>query len=173
MAIAELAQSLPDYARDIRLNLSSLLNETLLTDQQKWGTLLACAHATGVRPLVEAAEAEARERLSPEAAHAARAAAAVMAMNNVYYRFTHLCSNAEYRTLPARLRMNVLGSPGVEKADFELFCLAVSAINGCGACVDAHERALRQHGLSPPAIQAAVRLAAVVQAVGATLKAMG
>lgn len=172
MALAELAQTLPDFARDLRLNLSSLLNEAALTDQQKFGTLLACAHATGVKPLIAAAETDAAARLSPAALTAARAAAAIMAMNNVYYRFTHLASNPAYRTLPARLRMNVIGSPGIEKADFELFCLAVSAINGCGACVDSHEKVLQQHGVKTETIQAAVRLASVIHAIGATLRTL-
>ncbi|MFQ3595851.1 MAG: carboxymuconolactone decarboxylase family protein [Sphingomonadaceae bacterium] len=172
MALADLAQTLPDYAKDLRLNLSSLLNDQALSDQQKYGTLLACALATGWKPLIAEAEAEAGAKLSPEAVNAARAAAAIMAMNNVYYRFTHLASNPEYQTLPARLRMNVIGAPGIEKADFELFCLAVSAINGCGACIDSHEKVLKQHGVKTETIQAAVRLASVVQAVGATLKTL-
>ncbi len=61
-----------------------------------------------------------------------------MAMNNVYYRFTHLAGNQEYRNMPAKLRMNVIGATGIDKIDFELFSLAVSAINGCGMCIDAH-----------------------------------
>lgn len=171
MQVVELARALPDFAKDLRLNMSLLMNETVLSDQQKLGTLLACAHATGVRPLIAAAEADAAALLSPEAMNAARAAAAIMAMNNVYYRFTHLASNPQYRTLPARLRMNVIGAPGIDKADFELFSLAVSAINGCGACIDSHEKVLVQHGVTPEVIQAAVRLASVVAAVGATLRA--
>jgi alkyl hydroperoxide reductase subunit D len=65
--------------------------------------------------------------------------------------------------------MNVLAKPGVEKVDFELWSLAVSAINGCGMCVDSHERVVREGGLSTEAVQAAVRIAAVVHAVAATL----
>jgi alkyl hydroperoxide reductase subunit D len=172
MALTDLTQTLPDYAKDLRLNMSSLLQDQTITDQQKYGTLLACAHATGFRPLIAEAEAEAGAKLSPEAVTAAKAAAAIMAMNNVYYRFTHLASNPEYQTLPARLRMNVIGAPGIEKADFELFCLAVSAINGCGACIDSHEKVLKQHGVKTETIQAAVRLASVVQAVAATLRAL-
>ena len=171
MSMAELVRVLPDYAKDLRLNVSSLLNEPVLNDQRKYGTLLACAHATGVPALVAAAEAEAGARISPEAVHAARAAASIMAMNNVYYRFTHLAANKEYATMPARLRMNVIGAPGIDKADFELMSLAVSAMNGCGLCIDSHEKVL-QHGVSAEQIQAAVRLASVVQAVGATLKAL-
>ena len=92
-----------------------------------------------------------------------------MGMNNIYYRFIHLASATDYKTLPAKLRMNVIARPGVAKADFELWCLAVSAINGCGACIDAHEHELRQAGLSVEAIQAAVRIAATVHAVAAVL----
>jgi len=114
--------------------------------------------------LVEAAEAECAPKLSPEAANAARAAAAIMAMNNVYYRFTHLASNKEYGTLPAKLRMNVIGAPGIDKADFELFCLAVSAQNGCGMCIDAHEKVLKGHGVPADVIQAAARVGAVMTA---------
>src|SRR3546814_9534653 len=88
-----------------------------------------------------------------------------MAMNNVYYRFVHIAANKEYGKLPARLRMNVIGKPGVEKVDFELWSLAVSAINGCGMCIDAHEHELRKGGLPTEAIQAAVRIASVVHAV--------
>ena len=165
MSLKEFADTLPDYAKDLRLNLGSMLNDQTLGDQRKYGLLLACAHGSGYRPLVAAAEAECAPKLSPEAANAARAAAAVMAMNNVYYRFVHLASNPEYGKLPARLRMNVIGNPGIEKDDFELFSLAVSAMNGCGMCIDSHERVLQQHGVKAETIQAAARIASVMQAV--------
>lgn len=165
MSLKEFAETLPEHAKDLRLNLSSLLNDQLLPDQQKYGLLLACAHGTGYRPIVAAAEAEVEGKLTPEAANAARAAAAVMAMNNVYYRFVHLASNPVYGTLPAKLRMNVIGNPGIDKADFELFSLAVSAINGCGLCIDSHEKVLGQHGVKAETIQAAARVAAVVKAI--------
>jgi alkyl hydroperoxide reductase subunit D len=165
MSLKELVAGFPDYAKDIRLNVGSLLNETQLGDQRKYGTLLACAHGSGHKPLVEAAEAECEPKLSPAAANAARAAAAVMAMNNVYYRFTHLAGNKEYEKMPAKLRMNVIGAPGIDKLDFELFCLAVSAMNGCGLCIDAHEAVLKKAGATAETIQNAVRIAAVMTAV--------
>ena len=171
MIFSELAKTLPDYAKDIRLNASSLLNEQLLTDQQKWGTLVATAHACAYKPLIDAVEEEAAAKLTPEAMNAAKAAASIMAMNNIYYRFVHLASRADYKTMPAKLRMNVIGSPGIDKADFELFSLAVSAVNGCGMCIDAHDKVLAAAGVSPDKIQAAVRIAAVVHAVARTLQA--
>jgi alkyl hydroperoxide reductase subunit D len=164
MSLREFAEALPDYAKDIRLNLNSLAGDQTLSDQRKYGLLLTTAHGSGYKPLVEAAEAECAPKLSPEAANAARAAAAIMAMNNVYYRFTHLASNKEYGTLPAKLRMNVIGAPGIDKADFELFCLAVSAQNGCGMCIDAHEKVLKGHGVPADVIQAAARVGAVMTA---------
>ncbi len=164
MSLKAFADSLPDYAKDIRLNLGSLLSDQTLGDQRKFGLLLTCAHGSGYKPLVDAAEAEAAPKLSPEAANAARAAAAVMAMNNVYYRFVHLASNPEYGTLPAKLRMNVIGAPGIEKDDFELFSLAVSAMNGCGMCIDSHEKVLQGHAVKSETIQAAARIGAVMKA---------
>jgi alkyl hydroperoxide reductase subunit D len=165
MSLKTFAEVLPDYAKDIRLNLNSILGDQTLGDQRKYGLLLACAHGSAYRPIVEAAEAEAAPKLSPEAANAARAAAAVMAMNNVYYRFVHLASNKEYGTLPAKLRMNVIAAPGIDKADFELFSLAVSAMNGCGMCIDSHEKVLQGHGVKVDVIQAAARIGAIVKAV--------
>ena len=94
-----------------------------------------------------------------------------MAMNNIYYRFVHLVHAADYKTLPARLRMTAMAKPGVDKVDFELWSLVVSAINGCGMCLEAHEKVCREHGLSAEQIQAAVRIAATVHAVARTLAA--
>ena len=172
MSLDALRETLPAYAKDLSLNLSSLANETLLSDQQKWGCFVASAHAVGQRAVVAAAENAAQAAgLSPEAMGAAKAAAAIMGMNNVYYRALHLLSNHEYRTLPARLRMNVIANPGAPKADFELWCTAVSAINGCGMCLDSHEAELKKHGMSAQAVQAAIRIAAVVNAVSRVLQA--
>ena len=93
-----------------------------------------------------------------------------MGMNNIYYRFTHLASAPDYKTMPARLRMNVIAKPGVDKVDFELWCLAVSAINGCGACIDSHEKVLRHAGITAEQVQTAVRIAATVHAVACVIE---
>ena len=114
---------------------------------------------------------EARTHLGDAAYHAAQSAASIMAMNNIYYRFLHLASNKEYGQMPARLRMQVIANPGVEKVDFELWCLTVSAINGCGMCIDAHEKVLQQAGASTALIHDAVRIASVVHAAARALEA--
>lgn len=172
MSLETLRAALPAYAKDINLNLSSLAAETVLSDQQKWGAFLASAYAVGVPAVVKAVEAEATANgLSEAAANAAKAAAAIMGMNNVYYRSLHLLHNQEYRTIPARLRMNIIANPGVEKIDFELWCTAVSAINGCGMCLDSHEAELKKHGVPAAQIQTALRIAAVVNAASAIARA--
>jgi alkyl hydroperoxide reductase subunit D len=172
MSIDALRDHLPAYAKDLSLNLSSLAAETLLTDQQKWGAFVASAYAVGQADTIKAINDAAKAGgLTEEAATAAKAAAAIMGMNNVYYRALHLLTNTEYRTLPARLRMNVIANPGVDKIDFELWSAAVSAVNGCGMCLDAHEDELKKRGVPAAQIQCALRIAAVVNAVSRVLAA--
>ncbi len=169
MSLDELRDAIPDYAKDIRLNLGTLAAETILTDQQKYGAFLASAHGARNAQVIAAISQWTEDKLSPEATNAAKAAAAIMAMNNVYYRATHLMSAGEYQKMPAKLRMNVIGAPGVDKMDFELWSLAVSAVNGCGTCLDSHEKVVRKAGISADQVQAALRIAAVVNAASAVL----
>ncbi|MCK1513730.1 carboxymuconolactone decarboxylase family protein [Bradyrhizobium sp. 190] len=173
MSIEQLKDQIPDFAKDVRLNLASMVADETLSPQSKYGLLLATAIATRAPVVIAAMESAAAAVMTPAAVAAAKSAACVMAMNNVYYRFVHLASNPEYKSMPARLRMNVIANPGVDKADFELWSLAVSAINGCGACVDAHEKALQEAGVGSAAIQTAVRLAAIVQSVAVAIEAAG
>ena len=169
MSIDTLRAALPAYAKDLSLNLSSLMNETGLSEQQKWGAFIACAYAVGTGKVIR--ELQDGCPLSAEVQTAAKAAAAIMGMNNVYYRAMHLMKNREYATLPAKLRMNVIANPGVDKTDFELWCMAVSAVNGCGLCMDSHEDELRKRGVPNTAVQAMVRIGAVVNAVSRVITA--
>jgi alkyl hydroperoxide reductase subunit D len=171
MSLEALSARIPDFAKDVRLNLSSMLRDEALSDERKWGLLLACAIATRNAEVAKAAEVDAKANLTPAALNAARAAACMMAMNNIYYRFTHLASNKDYAKLPAKLRMQVIGAPGVDKATFELWSLAVSAINGCGMCIDSHELVLREHGVTTEEIHTAARFAAIVQSVAVAIEA--
>ena len=169
MTLDALKAAVPDYARDLRLNLDTLATEPALNERQRAGTFIASALATRqprLRDLVLGAFAPA---LSETELTAAKTAAALMGMNNIYYRFTHLVSAKDYQSMPARLRMNAIAKPGAEKADFELWSTAVSAINGCGMCMDSHERTLRSHGIGAEAVQAAVRIAAVINAIAVVL----
>ncbi|MEX0645168.1 MAG: carboxymuconolactone decarboxylase family protein, partial [Parvularculaceae bacterium] len=162
MSLDALRDAIPDYAKDIRLNLGSLAAETALSDQQKYGVFLVSALASRNATVTKAIAGWTADKLAPEAQNAAKAAAAIMAMNNVYYRATHLMHAADYRSMPAKLRMNVIGAPGVDKVDFELWSLAASAVNGCGMCLDAHEKVVRKAGLTADQVQTALRIAAVV-----------
>jgi alkyl hydroperoxide reductase subunit D len=169
MSVDALKAALPAYAKDSKLNLSSVITTSKLPEQQLWGTVVATALASRSERVIQELVEEAKGHLTDEAMTAAKAAASVMAMNNIYYRTMHLIGDEEYANLPARLRMQVIGNPGVDKTDFELWCLAVSAINGCGRCLESHEQVLRAAGLSREPIQEAIRIAAVVHAVAATL----
>ncbi len=171
MGLDTLKERMPGYARDIRLNLGSTIGNSTLSPQTLWGTALACAVASRNATVLREIEAEAREHLAPEAADAAKAAASIMAMNNIYYRAKHLIGDEAYQSLPARLRMQVIGNPGVEKTDFELWCLAVSAITGCGVCLESHEKTLTGAGVSRETVHEALRIAAVVHAAAVTLEA--
>jgi len=170
MSLDTLIDSLPPSAKDLKLNFSSLVrNNTELTPQQLWGTVVATAIATRSASLTAAVLDAATAQLSPAALEAAKSAAAIMGMNNIFYRFHHLSSNPKYATMPARLRMNGLRGHGVEDVDFELWSLAVSAINGCGKCVDAHENVVRGKGATEELVMAVVRVAAVIHAIGAVV----
>src|SRR5262245_16908651 len=173
MSLDAIRDAIPDYARDLRLNLGSVLAPTGapgLSERQIWGVALASAIAARNPEFTRSIEALAAPHLDEAYLNATRAAAAVMGMNNVYYRFLHLVEEPEYAQMPARLRMNVIGNPGIDKLDFELLSLAVSAVNGCGMCVTAHERKLREGGVGVEAIQSAVRIASVVHAVAVALE---
>jgi lipoyl-dependent peroxiredoxin subunit D len=173
MTLETIKDSIPDYARDVKLNLGTVLTaqgSPGLTLVQLWSIALATAIASRNVPFARAIEDLAREQLDEAHLNAARAAAAIMGMNNVYYRFLHLVEDEEYQSLPARLRMNVIGNPGIAQDDFELLSLAVSAVNGCGLCITAHERKLRAHGVSRESIQSAVRIASTVHAVAGVLE---
>lgn len=173
MSIEQLKEWIPDFASDVRLNLTSMIADDTLSPQSKYGLLLASVVATRNPFVIAAIESAASGVMMPAAVAAAKYAASVTAVNNVYYRFVHLASNPEHKMMPARQRMNALGHPGVDRADYELWALAVSAINGCGACMDTHEKALRQSGVGSDTIQTAVRFAAIVQSVAVAIEAAG
>jgi alkyl hydroperoxide reductase subunit D len=171
MDLQQFSDSLPDYAKDLKLNLSSVLAQAELTPERTYGTLVACAIAARNPQLVALALEEAARHVAPAVAQSAKAAAAVMGMNNVFYRFRHLSGNEKYATMPARLRMQIIRGHGGDPVDFELYCLAVSAINACAACVASHEQVLRDKGVAEDVVLAAVRIASVVHALAAVVEA--
>jgi lipoyl-dependent peroxiredoxin subunit D len=165
-----LRAQLPEAARDIKLNLQSVLQSGSLSTDQRWGVALAAAYATRHPELAAAVLADAAAAVSPAVIEDAKAAAALMAMNNVYYRFRHVIGKESYAQKPARLRMNRMAQPATSKVDFELFSLAVSAINGCEMCMRAHEKAVLDGGLGEEQVHDAIRLAATLHAVAVSLE---
>lgn len=173
MSLDNLKRQLPEYAKDIKLNLGTVPTgdgAPGLSQEQIHAVALTAAITARNAAVTADIEAAVRPHISEATLRAVRAAAAIMAMNNIYYRSRHLLSNKEYAKMPARLRMNVIANPGVEPADFELYCLTASAINGCGTCLDAHERQLIQHGFSADGIHSAIRIASVIHAAAVTLE---
>jgi alkyl hydroperoxide reductase subunit D len=170
-ALESLRNAIPEAARDIRLNLQSVLQDGSLTPAQRFGIAVASAVAARSPLLRSALVDEARAAAVPEAGlEDAFAASALMAMNNVYYRFRHVIGKQSYSERPARLRMNRLVKPAASKADFELYCLAVSAINGCEMCMVAHEKTVLESGLTEEQVHDAVRIAATIQATAVALE---
>lgn len=164
MSIENLKSGLPEFAKDLKLNLSSLARSTELTEQQLWGTFLATAAATRSATVLSEIADEAREHLSDEAFNAALGAASIMAMNNVSYRAKEFLGE-DYTQVRMGLRMNIIANPGVEKADFELWSMAVSTINGCENCTAAHDDVIRKEGLTKEQSWEAVKIAATIAGV--------
>jgi alkyl hydroperoxide reductase subunit D len=172
MSLAKVKEQIPDYGRDIRLNLDAVLGsaDSGLSSRQVWGVALACAYALGSVELVQAVQAEGQTDVDDALKAAAQGAATIMAMNNVYYRAQHLMEDAEFKKLPARLRMNIIGKPGIEKSDFELMCFAVSAVSGCGQCLTSHLHELRKAGVPDVGSQTAIRIGSVFNAAYTALR---
>jgi lipoyl-dependent peroxiredoxin subunit D len=170
-AVESIREQLPEPAKDIKLNLGSVLQAGVLTPAQRWGVAVTAAITARNPGLRDAVVADAiAAGVDAPVIDDARAAAALMAMNNVYYRFRHVVGKASYSEKPARLRMNRLAKPATNKLDFELFSLAASAINGCEMCVRSHEEAVVAGGLSEDHVHDAVRIAATVHAAAVSLE---
>lgn len=173
MSLETLKDLVKDYGRDIRINLDSVLSTEGapgLSEEQIFGTFLASAYASKSPKLIELAEEIAAAKLSEAEREGVKAAATIMGMNNIYYRYLHLLEGEEeLKKLPAKLRMQIIGKPGIEKTNFEIYSLAVSAITGCGMCINAHIQEIRKHGITDYGIQSAIRIAAVTNGAAQAL----
>ena len=168
--IEELRAAIPEAAKDIKLNLQSVLQPGALTPAQRWGVAIASAVATRNVRLRDAVLEDARAEVGREVIDDALASASLMAMNNVYYRFRHMIGKESYSQMPARLRMQRIVKPASNKPDFELFCLAVSAINGCEMCIRSHEDVVLKGGISEEQVHDAVRIAATINAAAVAIE---
>ena len=173
MTVETIRDQLPDYARDLKLNLGSVLTPQGapgLSESMIASIAVSTAIAARNPQLVRAIETWAEPHLDAAHLQAARSAAAIMGMNNIYYRFQHVMGDeSPYAHLPARLRMEIIGKPGVGHVDFTLWCLAASLINGCDGYVRTYELTVREHGGTAEQVQDVVRIASVIHAVALML----
>ena len=162
-AIAGIKALIPDYAKDVRLNLDSTIGRSSLPLAEALGVALAAAYATRSARLV--ALLRSAEELPAEQAQAALTAAALMGMNNVWYPFVEMAGDAELKTRPAQLRMQAYATHGgVGKRLFELYALAASIVGKCHFCVQSHYALLKESGMSVDQLRDVGRIAAVVAA---------
>jgi len=158
----ELKASLPEETKDLRLNLGNVLDAGDLTPGERYAVALTSAMFLRADALRDALLTAGAEHLSPEAIADARAAAAIMGMNTVYYRFRHMIGKESYSKRPAGLRMSRMGKPATSKGLFELASIACAALAGCEACLRSHEQSLLSEGYTEDRIHQAIRIAAVV-----------
>ncbi len=169
--LEELKSAMPQYARDVKINLGTLVSQEnqALTAKQVFGAALTSAYVTKQKSLIRVLENEVQNILSEAEVEAVKSSAALMGMNNIYYRFLHISHDKEYGQMPAGLRMQGIMNHGIDKIDFEIFSLAASVVNGCGMCIDAHANQLVKHGISKTQVQMVAKIAAVVNSVAQVL----
>jgi alkyl hydroperoxide reductase subunit D len=167
-----LRDTLPDELKDIRLNVGAVLTGENLEPAQAVGVAIAAARFVRCEPLTQALEADLRAALGDAATAVisdAVAAAGLMAMNTVYYRFRHMLAKESYEARSPRLRMSRMAQPATTKLDFELMSLGCAALAGCELCIKNHETSLVHLGASEDACHDAVRIAAVINAAACGL----
>lgn len=159
---------IPEYAKDIRLNLDGAIARSSLAPEDALGVALAAAFAVRSKPLIDAFKAA----VPPAEGHAALTAAALMGMNNVWYPYVEMAGDDELKTLRPELRMNAYASSGgVAKAKFEAYALAASIVGKCHFCVKSHFDLLKKEGLSTQQLRDIGRIAAVVNAAAQVIAA--
>lgn len=166
-----LLSQIPHYARDVKINLQNILTQEnqFLSPKQIAGSALASAYAAKEKSLIKAMESFAQNILSESEINAAKTATSLMAMNNIYYRFTHISEDREYSSMPPALRMQGIVNHGIDKIDFEIFSLSVSIINGCGMCIDAHANQLLKSELTKNHVQVVAKIAAIINSAAQVL----
>ena len=172
MNIKELINTFPDYAKDIKLNYSKILNEDILNKKQLYSIILISSFTTQLNSLKDAALEETKDFIDRELIEDVYGAYSIMSMNAIYYRFTHLSSENDYFTMPANLRMQYLSKFKIDKSDFEMLCLAVAIIIGCGKCINAHENILRENNISKLHIQTVARIASIVNSIANVIRVL-
>jgi len=167
--VDQLKDSLPEYAKDIKLNLDAVVNRSTIDPDQVTYLAIAAAFATGNGKLLAFIAAGATDEVEK---NAALTAGALMAQNNVWYPYVEMADDSALSGLPAQLRMNAIASHGgTTKAKFEAYSLASSIIGKCHFCVKAHYETLKQEGYTVEQLRDIGRIAATVNALSKILSA--
>ena len=168
--LSSLKERIPDYAKDVRLNLDAVIARSSLDAADAVGAALAAAYAARSKPIVDAIRNSGA--LDETDTHAALSAAALMGMNNVWYPYVEMAKDEDLRTQRAELRMNAYATHGgVDKKRFELFSLAASIVGKCHFCVGSHYKILKEHGVTAQQLRDVGRIAAVVTAAAHVIAA--
>lgn len=159
---------IPDYAKDIRLNIDGTIARSSLAPEDALGVALAAAFAAKSKPIIDVLKAN-----TPAAeANAALTAAALMGMNNAWYPYVEMAGDDELKTMRAELRMNAYASSGgVDKKKFEAYALAASIVGKCHFCVKSHFDLLKKEGLTTQQLRDIGRIAAVINAASQVVAA--
>jgi alkyl hydroperoxide reductase subunit D len=165
--VNDIKEALPEYAKDTKLNLDSVINRSTLNSDVAQGCALAAAMATGNGKLVSFIQSGMENTTERDAA---LTASSLMAMNNVWYPFVEMANDNNLKGLPAQLRMNAIATHGgTSKANFESYSLAASIVGKCHFCVNAHYDLLKKEGLSIEQLRDIGRIAAVITSVARVL----
>jgi len=167
--VGQLNENLPEYAKDIRLNLDAVINRSTIQAEEATYIALAAAFSTGNSKLVAFITANATDEVER---NAALTAGAIMAQNNVWYPYLEMADDANLKGLPAQLRMNAIASHGgTTKGKFEAYSLASSIVGKCHFCVKAHYETLKEEGYSVEQLRDIGRIAATINALAKILSA--
>jgi lipoyl-dependent peroxiredoxin subunit D len=170
--IDALREAFGEPAKDMKLNLGAIGSSDFLDEEQLWGVALASVYFLGEPKLLAALTADAKAGGASEAIFEdAKAAAVLMGMNTIYYRFRHLVGKEVYSTKAARLRMTWMSRPKTSKPTFELMSIAIAVLEGCEACVKNHEASILSHGLGDDHVHDAVRIAAILKGAVVAIQA--
>ena len=168
--VNQLCEQLAESAKDLGLNLAAVLKSEHLSPEEVWAVALTASYFVRNEALQEAVLADAQSVLGEGGVEDAQAAASLMAMNTIYFRFRHMVGKEVYGQMRTGLRMNRMMSPATSKKQFELSSLACAALAGCEACLQSHEANLIQEGYSELQINDVVRIAATIQGVAVALE---
>ena len=161
---------IPDYAKDIRLNIDGTIARSSLEGNDAVGVALAAAFAAKSRKIIDIILASGA--LTSEDSNAAMTASAIMGMNNVWYPYLEMADDADLKSQPAQLRMNAYATNGgVDKRRFEMYALSASIVGKCHFCVKSHFELLRKEGMSSAQLRDVGRIAAVINAASQVIAA--